>query len=348
MSLFSSRKKVVIMVNDTVVRAVVARKNKHGSLDIIRTVEQRIPSGIMLGGIVEQPALFIDLLRSLKKKLPKRHAHVLLPEEVVVVVPLRRPHDGLKKGALEEIVRTSLEEKLAEALLPTDGFEVLSIVDDGNRLFADIASASLIDTYRSLFAAAGIHIASVDSSHPDWAVHPDYKETNHLMVGFGERTTSIVLLNGGVPVMKSTVAVGRSQMVALVRDLLSVQTHEAEKIIGRYGVLSEHREDFVLQGLQELLRPLEQELNAMLAAWKAKPYKTATERNPIASLLLYGEANAVPGLHDRMAYATRIPSQHFDARAVIGDAGSVGALTRDESVRFAPLLWKASELLVRR
>ncbi len=333
------------MLTDTAFRFVYAHAADNGTLRITHVIEQRIPSGVVLGGVIEQHALFVEQLRSFRRKLPTRRVHLLLPEESVVVVPLDRPHNGVHDKKLEHIVEENLHQKLADALMPTDGFEVLSIIDDGSRLFADIASSSLIGTYRQACAEAGLRIISVDTPHPDWATHVEYATSSHVMVGFGERMTSIVLLNGGVPVIKSSVPIGREHLIETIKTLLDIQTHEAERIMARYGVSREHREDAVLRALQELLLPLEHELNSLIDAWKGKAYKTARERFPLTSVLLHGEAVRVPHLHDHMAHSARITTEYVDIAKTINAPLLFESMSRDEMVRFAPALWKARELV---
>ena len=339
-------KRGVVMLTDSALRFVYAQMGANKTMRVLRTVEQRIPSGVIIGGVIEQPQLFGELLSAFRKKLPTRRVHVLVPEESVLVVTLDRPTEGFSEKTLERVVRDSIERKLSDAALPTDGFEVLSIIDDSARLFVDVASSSLIDTYREAFVRAGFVVRSVDTPHPDWALHSAYADASRIMVGFGERMTSIVLLNGGVPVMKSTVPVGRADLVETVRALLNVQTHEAQRIIARYGVSREHREDAVLLALYELLQPLEEALNTLLHTWQGKPYKTARERLPLSSIILHGEAFQIPGLQDHMARISRVETEFINIPKTIGAPDLAQVLSKDEMIRFAPALWKAHELTI--
>ncbi len=349
MGLFSAHtKRGVVMLTDSALRFVYARTRTDGTVDVLKTIEQRIPSGIVMGGVIEQPQLFREVLVSFRKKLPTRRIHLLVPEESSMVVTLDRPTEGFSEKTLERVVRGSIERKLSDAALPTDGFEVLSITDDGMRLFVDIVSSSLMDTYRDTFQQAGYNVRSVDTPHPDWAVHHNHAETSRIMVGFGERTTSIVLLNGGVVVMKSVVPVGRADLVETVRTILGVQTHEAQRIISRYGVSREHREDAVLAAIHALLQPLEDELTNIVRTWQVKPYKTARERLPLSSTMLYGEVVDVPGLQDHIARISRIETEYIDIPATINAPELAARMSKDEMIRFAPVLWKVHELTTAR
>lgn len=342
---FGTKKRGVIMITDAAFRFVYAHTMSNGTVRVTHAIEQRIPSGVVLDGVIEQRALFVEQLRSFRRKLPTRRVHLLLPEETIVVVPLDRPHEGIRDAQLEHVVREFLEQKLAETIAPTDGFEVLSIIDDGSRLFADIASTSLVTTYKDVCADAGLKVISVDTPHPDWATHTEYAGSSHVMVGFGEYSTAVVLLNGGVPVIKSSIPVGREHLIATIKDLLGIQTYEAERIMARYGVTKEHREDYVLEALQQVLLPLEHEVNALIDAWKGKSYKTARERFPLISVLLHGEAMGIPGLHDHVAHATRTNTEYIDIAKTINAPLLFETMSRDEMVRFAPALWKVHELL---
>lgn len=326
-------------------RFVMAVSDRHEPMRIQKFTEQKIPSGIVIGGIIEQPDLFVEMLRSFRKSVPTNRIHVLVPQETALIVPLRRPDDGMKDRDVKKIVSEQLESALESITLPADGFEVLSIVDDGNRLYADIVSVSLLDRYQELFKRAGFIVESWDTPHPDWTSADHHKQQSHVMVGIGERTSSIVLLNGGIPVMKNLVPVGRAHLVDTVRDMLNIQTYEAEKIIARYGLLFDHKEERVLRALYDTMRPLETEINSMIEAWKQKPYKTERERFPLSSLLLHGEITSVPGFGDRMSYATRTPAHTIDIASMFAIPGITRVMSRDEMTRFAPLLWKAHELV---
>lgn len=339
---FGAQRRVVVTFSDTVLRAVTVAIQQGGIMRIVRSVEQRIPTGIIAGGIIEQPELFVECARAFSKKLPTSHVHMLVPQETALIVPLQRPYDD---DDLKQYVQEQLETVLQQHSGPAAGYEVLSIVDDGSRLYIDVISASLLSTYKQLFKKAGLRVASWDTPHPDWTVVPEHQERSHVMVGVGDRSTSVVFLNGGVPVAQQVVPVGYADLVDTVRNVLNIQTHEAQKIIGRYGISVEHKEDRVLRALYDTVRPLEIEINAMIDAWQQKPYKNARERYPVASLLLHGEAYGLHGFHDRMSYATRIPAHHVDVAQSLGIAGVESVMSRDEMARFAPLLWKAHELV---
>lgn len=340
---FGSNKRVVITFSDTVIRGVTVQQDKQYTMRVVRSIEQRIPSGMISEGVIEQPKLFVELLKSFARKLPSKRVHVLVPQEAALIVPLVRPEDSEKN--IKENVLEQLEDILTEHPGPKEGYEVLSIVDDGHNLFVDTVSASLIETYKNFFKKAGLHVISWDTPHPDWVTLPYHEEQSHIMVGVGERATSVVFLNGGVPVMKSMVPVGHADLVDTVRDVLQIQTHEAQKIVARYGVGLEHKEERVLHALYDTMRPLEVAINTMIDEWKRKPYKNARERFPIASLLTHGQTYTLPGFNDRMSHTTRVPAQHIDIADMLDIPDIARVMSRDEMIRFAPLLWKAHELV---
>lgn len=345
MGLFSSStRRAVVALGDTVLRCVIVETSKGKNMRVIRQIEQRIPYGIISGGVIEQPELFGESLRSFARKLPTRRVHVLVPQEVALIVPLARPENN-NPHDIKHSVREQLEEVLAEHAGPNDGYEVLSIVDDGSTVYVDTISTSLMNSYQAFFKKAGLHVVSFDTPHPDWIAMPNHEEQSHIMVGIGERSSNIIFMNGGVPVMRSTVSVGHADLVDTVRDVLGITTHEAQKIIARYGVGLDHKEDHVLHALYDTLHPLESAINTMIDQWKQKPYKNARERYPIASLLLHGEVHAIPGFADRMSHSTRVPAQHIDIAEMLDIPDIARVMSRDEMIRFAPLLWKAHELV---
>lgn len=339
---FGNHRRVVVTFSDSALRAITVEIKKHGAMRVVRSIEQRLPLGMVAGGIIEQPELFVEAARSFGRKLITKNVHILIPQETALIVPLPRPMDD---GDIKHHVREQLEYILEQHPGPKDGYQVLSIVDDGEQLYVDTISTSLLERYKQLFKKAGFHAVSWDTPHPDWAVVPEHTEKSHIMVGVGDRSTSVVFLNAGVPVAKKIIAIGRDDLVDTVRTVLNIQTHEAQKIIGRYGVSVEHKEDRVLRALYDTVRPLEMEINTMIDTWKQKPYKTARERFPIASILLHGEAYGLHGFSDRMSHAARIPAQHIDAAEMFGISNAAQVMSRDEMARFAPLLWKAHELV---
>jgi len=344
MSLFSfgTKHRAVVAITDTALRCVIIDSSRAGTMRVVRRIEQRLPLGIVSGGIIEQSALFIESLRSFARKLSLGRVHILLPYEAVQIVQLPRTDTALDH---KNAVREQLETILADELLPEGGFHVLSIVDDGDALHVSTIATSILDSYQALFKKVGLHVVSWDTPHPDWTALVQYREQSTIIVGIGEHTSTVVLINGGVSVLQRTVPVGYDDLVATVRGALDIQTHEAQKIIARYGVSPEHKEDRVLHALYETLRPLESAINDVVTVWRQKPYKTARERYPIQSMLLHGESSLVPGLHDRLAYATRIPAQHIDIAGMLDIPDAARILSRDDMVRFAPLLWKAHELV---
>ena len=152
-----------IEVSDSVIRLVLAKRNKLSKTEIAATIEQPLESGVVFGGEILKEAEFIAALKKLRARCPKDVSCAVLavsPQHTygkVFTFP-----NSLHGRKLEETVRLTIDYQLP---LPSkDSYSDFQVISERENIKVLIVSASKdrIDRYISAFAAANFPLVAVE------------------------------------------------------------------------------------------------------------------------------------------------------------------------------------------
>ncbi len=242
MAFFAQHVTTGIDVSDRKLR-LVRLQRKYNNLTLHAFAELDLPAGVLDGGMVINPDIFVQALKELPKRAvgshwPTHSIHVGLPEQIsfMTTVPIE---DGDKEAA-ERVAKQSIPLTDAEMYYDT------ALVRTAKTISLAAARRDRIDHFLAQFDAAnyevvGLHVESEAIAHA-LLPQPLSKAPTSLIVDIGAARTTVCLIARGsihftvsYPTVLNEGAVLDQALAGVVRQ----STLYAQEHFGQYGAITE-------------------------------------------------------------------------------------------------------------
>ena len=177
-------------------------------------------------------------------------------------------------------------------------YEIILETEFGYDIHATLVQKKYVEHLQRLFKQAGVAVGHIETAHHAVAKSCIQIPTGHgfVAVSFGKKTTAISLFNGTHIVAHDVVSVGTETLYRVLQERLRVSRSEAERIIGRHGVLRTHPDEKILGELYLSLAPVIAGIDRLLVSVGREPYKIFGHRFETRDVVVFGHGALVKGL----------------------------------------------------
>jgi Tfp pilus assembly PilM family ATPase len=196
-------------------------------------------------------------------------------------------------------------------------YDIILKTDFGYDVHVTLVPKLYVEHLARLFKQAGIFVKHIETAH-----HAVAKSclnvgmgSGYVLVSFGARQTSVVLLHGEHLVAQETVAVGTENLYKTIERFLGVGRAESTRIIDRHGILQTHPDNGLLSELYLELAPIYRMIDAQLVSIGTMPYKMFGHRFTTENIVVYGEGVSVKGLVGFLGERARLNARELDVWA---------------------------------
>ncbi len=299
-----------IDIGDSCIRFVGTRKT-GGKTILDRYGEISIPEGTFKGGVILNQDALVSTLLTLKEKYMIYFVKVSIPEENSYIFNTEVPNVEIEE--MRSVVEFSLEEfvplKVDEA-----SFEFVPIrrLPNGNmEVGVSVVPKQIINSYIEAFKKAGLEIVSFcnESRKVARAVIPNGDTNCNMIVNIKDKNTILSIIEKGVVVFTSTIAVGTEALVGKIKGAgLPTKGSGCFKI--PETAFSEDQADSTeyLYILANIFSVIRDEILLFYDFWKKKDMAKPSQRK-LDKIILCGRTSLVPGFLRYISNSTDIEVQ---------------------------------------
>lgn len=274
-----------------------------------------IPQGIVeLGEIKKEQELSKIIERSLAR-VQKGKTHYIvgaLPEEKAFIKAIQVPHID-NKEELKNAIRFE-----AESSIPLSALEMYFDYEDRTpdmKIFdhRDIAVVAypkeVVDSYMRVFRNADTRVVALElESHGIIRALSDSTERQKalLYVDVGRTKSGFIIYADQSLVFASTVPIGGRDFEKSIRDALSIDLAEAEKIKKKIGLSEKEMGGVVFRALEPLVAIILDELEKNINFFERHPRHTHEKENSVQKIVLCGGDAYLFGLMEAIAERTKL------------------------------------------
>lgn len=302
--------------------------------------QKRIPDGIVVSGKINNPDALVSALKELRQRENLNFIRVSLPEEQMYLFTLALPI--LPYEEIRETVLLQLEEHIpitaSEAVFDCD---IISTKGEVMNVQVLATSASLIDSYLSVFSQAGLIPLSfeLESQATARAVCDPHEDTAVMIVDFGETRTGISIAYHDRVYFTSTFDMGGKVLTSMIAKNFSVSMEEAEKMKKSYGSTGSGKENEFFSVILSILSVLRDELQKDYLYWHSHNGEDGEPRPKIEKIILCGGDSNLVGISEYISGSMKIPVEHANAWKNITDINTtIPKMTYKESLSFTTVL----------
>jgi len=304
-----------IDISDSSVKILTFTKGVFG-LEVASYVQSRLEGGLVVNGVVRDPAGLGSALAALRKEADTpRYAHMALPEEVAYVFTMHVT-DVRDRSQVRAMIEFEFEGRVP--LKPDQAvydYDIISLHADG--LGAEIAVSvfpgDIVAGYIAACDAAGMVPLSfeIEARSIARAVVPYGSHTASLVVDFGRARTGISILKGQIPIFTSTVEVGGDTITKILIENLKVTEEEAENYKNTKGILG-GQDSKVAEVISGTASALADEIVRHYQYWDTRRDEHGDRATPIKDVLLTGGSSNLRGLPEYLAGRVQAPTSRVD------------------------------------
>jgi type IV pilus assembly protein PilM len=303
-------------IGSSSIRAVEVRRTKD-EYALINFGQVPLPTGTVLGGVVQDPVAITSALRQLWAACKFSTKHVTLgvtnPQLVVREMsvsnlPAKEMHKSLPFQVSDmlplAVERSVLDFYPLEA--PGDGPTVRGL------LIAMPKEAVL--TVVQAVEKAGLHVAGVDLASLALLRAASRLDAQvEAIVDIGAEVTSVVVHVDGEPLIVRTVPRGGTEITENIATRLGIKPAEADVLKCRYGLHGDDRPDTAI-AVAEAIRPLVNELRSSFT------YLASGERQKqVTRISLCGGSALMPGLAEHLQNQLHVSVMFADGAGRLRD-----------------------------
>ncbi|MEK7628112.1 MAG: pilus assembly protein PilM [Patescibacteria group bacterium] len=298
-------------ISDSSVKWLSFIPGRHG-LEVRRFAQATLEPGIVVEGIVQSPERLSAALVALQKEAKGTPAaHGALPEELGFVFTMHVGDARMREQVLK-VIEFELEDrvplKVNQAVYDYD--IILPHPDGiGAEIGVTVFPTQVAEGYAAAFEGAGIalHSLEMEASSVARSVLPPNSKDVVLVVDFGRARTGIAIMNRGVPIFTSTVAVGGDAMTKALVEQMGVDEVKAEEIKNEQGI-SRSSDPKVITAVQKTADALASEIARHYEYWDTRRNEHGNKVTPVSQILLTGGSANLKGLDEFIAGKAKAPT----------------------------------------
>ncbi|GEM_PF-1464650 len=345
-----------VHVTDSTIRGLVFKE--HGRTNTVAAfAEIPLERGLIERGVVKDNKKFIQILTALREKLGVQYVHISLPEEQTYLYRTHVPEG--KVSEMHTVIESTIQENVPlsvdEAIFD---FAATEYAQNGQvQVSVVVAPRKIVDTYVSLFTAAGFIVISLnaESQAIAQALTDATDRSNMLIVSFGHTKTVFALTRAGVVQFSSSVTVDGGSLTSLIEkyfnlDRATAHTKKHQLISGQEPIPDE-----LQLTVMASLSVIKDELDKLLNYWRSYGQTgqggQGGQAQPVDAqlkgMVLVGDDALFPGISDALSAHAKIPAAvgNVWATAALGRK-YVPAVSRADSLNFAATIGLAQESLL--
>jgi len=287
---------VGIEIGDSCIKFLEIKK--RGTKRVLgRYGEVSLPEGVFAGGTILNQDILVSILSSLRQKHKLYFVEVSVPEEKSYIFNTEVPNVGLQEMrsvvgfGLEEFVPLKVDESYFE-------FMPIKELPNGNiEVSVSAVPRQTINSYIEAFKKAGLEITSFcnESRRVARAVIADEDQNSYMVVNIKDKNTILSIIENGVVVFTSTIAVGTEALVGKIKKA-GLFTNETGCFKLPESAFSEEEKDSseYLYILANIFSVIKDEVLRFYSFWQGKdnidliPHK-------LKKIILCGRTSLVPG-----------------------------------------------------
>ncbi len=306
---------------------VVELKNNQGKPQLVTYGYSKTRTDGVKGALIDNLNVTSTLLKEIcdKAKCTTKYAVAALPTEKTFTYVLKI-QNILKKDLIDPSKVKTILKKEAEKILPTDpstmqfDYTIINAEQYAQakpeealknvKFLITAASNQVVKQYSQIFAQAGLELQSLDIESFALVRSLVGNDTSLIMVvDFGQNTTSLSMVDNGIPVFNRSVDIGGDVITKKLADTMNITMEEAEQYKLDLPILMKQ------QNLGEMPKPIMQAVGPIIAEiqfLQKTYYQQVSNEKQLDRIILTGGAALLAGFSEHVEAQT-------DVRTYIGD-----------------------------
>lgn len=305
-------------ISDSSVKWLLFERAPQGGLMVESYGSLPLSRGVVVGGVIRDVKALAEVLRTMKKSLPKvHHVHAALPEEVAYVFTMQIPAES----SSEDILKLIEFEFNGRVPIPPSAsvydYDIIAPHQSGSvEIGVVVFPREVAESYAASFNAAGITLASLEIEAASIAravssTAPDEPVT--LIADFGRARTGIALIKQGVPIFTSTVEVGGESMTRAIIEKMSLSPEAAGVFKNEVGLLAAGSDkNAALEIVTRSAGALADEIARHFHYWDTRRDEKGVRPTPVGRVTLVGGTSNLKGISDFISNKVQAPVSRGD------------------------------------
>lgn len=279
----------------------------HDGIRAGRHGERNIPPGVMESGKIKDVKKMSEILAVLRKEEGIRVVRVSLPEQQVYLYQFDLEKEGLK--SVRENIEFSLEEHIP---VPAEDavfdYELISENEKSLRIQVAAIPKNVISNYLTAFEESQISVRSfeLEAQAIVRSVINKGDRNAYMIVDFGEKSTGIFIVSGGVVMFTSTLDIGGFTLNTMLQKSFNINHEAADKLKKEYGLQRNMENKEVFPVILNSVSVLRDEIAKHFTYWHTHRDESNKENPPIKKIILCGGDSNLIGLADYLATSMKI------------------------------------------
>ena len=301
--------------------------------------KEKIESGAVVSGKIENEESLVASLRAIKKKENLKFVRVSLPEEQMYLFTLSLPKANDKE--LRDMILLQIEEHIPLKAMDTI-FEYDTISSSSTNILVEVSAiaSATIEGYLSAFKKAELSVLSfeLEAQAIARAVIPIGDQEPTMIVDFGDTRTGVSIVNNGKVFFTTTLDMGGVNLTNMIAKNFSLPFDKAEEMKRSYGLDEISNIEDIFPVILNGISVLRDELNKQYQYWKNHD-NYGISHDEINKIILCGGDSNLTGLSDYLEASMKIKVEHANAWINISDMNmSVPSMSFQESLGYVTVL----------
>jgi len=330
MALFGSKKEVnsflgIDISSDAI--KVVELKNFQGKPQLSTYGYTQARADVLKGSFIENINLTATLLKEVlnKAKCESTKAMAAIPVSktftyvLKIQKILKKDLSNVAKvksilaGEVKKVLPMPIEEMQFDfTVINGESYKGLKDTDEINdvKFLITAASNAIVKKYTEIFQQAGLELLNLDiESFALVRSMVGNDKSLVMMVDFGDNTTSLSIVDDGVPIFNRSVDIGGSAITRKLAETMQISLEEAEQYKLDLGILMQQQQMTELPKPVELvIAPIVSEIKFLIKTY----YEQISNQKQLDRIILTGGSSTLAGLQEHI-------TKKLDIRTYVGD-----------------------------
>lgn len=308
---FLSMPAVGLDISDRSVRFVEILR-KRGQFIVGRYGEEKIPEGVIFGGVIQKSEELKKVLQQIQKKYKLSFVRVSLPEQKGYLIKMQVPR--MRKNELRESIQLQLENYVP--IKPENAIFDYTLVDheDAKRRKNDdvgvaVMPKDVVFEYSNIFKGTNLTPLSfeLEAHAVARAVIPKGDRGTYFIVDIGATRTGFSIVSEGIVRFTSTADVGGDLLTESVMKTYNLTKEKAQEKKEKEGLTKGEERKNMYSILIPIASILREEISKQLIYWNTQRVAGEFEGEKIDNIILCGGEANVPGLKNYLSASLKTP-----------------------------------------
>ncbi len=283
----------------------------RGDIVVRKLGEQDIPTGVIEGGQIKNPAELTNSLRLLKEKYQLENVAVSLPEEQAYVVRIKLP--AIQLSEIRSTIELQLEEHIPFAAPDAVfDYEIISDYDakEGFEVAVSVLPRGMVSSYTTAIREAGLSplVMEIEAEALARNLISWGDKSTHLIADIGKTRTGFSIVTQGKVAYTTTLNnIGGEDITKNVQKSLKVSYEEAERLKIEKGLNRSQAHQELFFALVPAVASLRDEILKVVSFWETHKDESGVLHRKIEGVILCGGQATLPGLTNYIASGLSVP-----------------------------------------